>query len=406
MKILIVHNFYQTRGGEDVVVEAEGRLLRERGHEVEFFTVRNDDIDTWWKKAWVGLFTIYNPWAAARLTGKLRSCRPDVVHVHNFFPQLSPSIFRACHAAGVPVVMTLHNFRILCPTAFLFHDDKLREQSLKRSAFWTVRYATYRGSKAATAVVAAMVDIHKWIGTWRRDVDRFIALTEFAKEKFIEGGLPADRIVVKGNALADPKATAAWIDGPRRGALYVGRLGPEKGIANLLEAWKGFDYPLRIVGDGPLREECERAQSEHITYLGRMTQHEVYAEMRRAAFLVMPSVWYEMFPMTLVEAFANELPVLASRLGALRSLLDEGITGLAFDPTLPADLRATAERAIADPEKLAEMGAHGRVLYENLYSTDINYLKLMRTYAMVIESFSRGAFAAPDDMTTIGFGGM
>ncbi len=158
MKILIVHNHYQQRGGEDAVVEAESKLLSERGHQVELFTAHNDDINTWWKKIWVGLTTVYNPFARARLFAKLRAFKPDVVHVHNFFPQLSPSIFHACHAAGVPVVMTMHNFRILCPTAFLFHDDKLREQSLRRSAFWTVRHRTYHDSWMQTAIIAAMAE--------------------------------------------------------------------------------------------------------------------------------------------------------------------------------------------------------------------------------------------------------
>jgi glycosyltransferase involved in cell wall biosynthesis len=405
MKILIVHNFYQQRGGEDVVVEAESGLLRERGHEVELFTVHNNDINTWWKKIRTGLLTVYNPFARARLARKIAEFRPDVVHVHNFFPQLSPAIFKACHAARVPSVMTLHNFRILCPTAFLFHDDSLREHSLKRSAFWTVKYKTYHGSAAQTAIVAAMVDFHKWAGTWQRDVDRFIALTEFAKGKFVEGGIPAERIVVKGNALSKT------IDAPasgraRRGGLYVGRLSPEKGISNLLEAWKGLDYPLRIVGDGPMRAECEAAQNGQIVYLGRKGQQEVYEEMQRAAFLIMPSVWYEMFPMTLLEAFGNELPIIASRLGGLESLIDEGMTGLTFVPTCPKDLRRAVEKAIGDPELLEEMGARGRILYENLYSTEVNYLKLMRTYAVAIESYTRGAVGPTDDLTTIGFGGL
>jgi|CXWL01.1.fsa_nt_gi glycosyltransferase involved in cell wall biosynthesis len=384
MKVLVVHNYYQQRGGEDVVSEAEVALLRDAGHEVEFFTVHNKDITRWWQKAATAVLTIYNPWARAKLAAKLKTFRPDVVHVHNFFPQFTPSIFDACRAAGVPSVMTLHNFRILCPTAFLFHDEALREQSLRRSAFWTVRHGTYHGSLAGTFFVACMVDFHKWAGTWRRKVDRLIALTDFAKAKFVEGGLEPAQIVVKGNAVPDPLKGRDALPSARRGALYVGRLSQEKGISTLLSAWAEIEYPLTIVGDGPLRTLCEGAQSPHISYVGPLDRDAVYAEMRKAAFLVLPSVWYEMFPMTLVEAFANNLPVIASRLGGLASLLDEGVTGLAFTPGCPEDVRAKVRWAIENPGAMADMGARGRAVYENLYSTEENYKNLMQIYAGVM----------------------
>jgi glycosyltransferase involved in cell wall biosynthesis len=367
-----------------VVAEAEVALLRDAGHEVEFFTVHNKDITRWWQKAATAVLTVYNPWARSRFAAKLKSFRPDIVHVHNFFPQFSPSIFDACRAAGVPSVMTLHNFRILCPTAFLFHDERLREHSLRRSAFWTVRHGTYHGSPAGTFFVACMVDFHKWAGTWRNKVDRLIALTDFAKEKFVEGGLEPTHIAVKGNALGDPLKGFFPAQAGRRGALYVGRLSQEKGISTLLSAWSQIDYPLTIVGDGPLRAQCEGAQSKYITYLGPLDRDAVYAQMRKASFLVLPSVWYEMFPMTLLEAFANGIPVIASRLGGLASLLDEGVTGLAFAPGSPEDVRAQVRWAIENPGAMADMGVRGRAVYENLYSTEENLKKLMEIYEGVL----------------------
>ena len=384
MKVLVVHNYYQQRGGEDVVAEAEVALLRSAGHEVEFFTVHNKDITRWWQKAATAVLTVYNPWARSRFAAKLKSFRPDIVHVHNFFPQFTPSIFDACWAAGVPSVMTLHNFRILCPTAFLFHDERLREHSLRRSAFWTVRHGTYHGSPVGTFFVACMVDFHKWAGTWRNKVDRLIALTDFAKAKFVEGGLDPAHIAVKGNALADPMAGRSPSQAERRGALYVGRLSQEKGISTLLSAWSDLECPLTIVGDGPLRALCEGAHSQHISYLGQLDRDAVNAEMRKAAFLILPSVWYEMFPMTLVEAFANGLPVIASRLGGLASLLDEGVTGLAFTPGSPEDVRAKVRWAMENPGAMADMGARGRAVYENLFSTEENYKNLMQIYASVL----------------------
>jgi glycosyltransferase involved in cell wall biosynthesis len=380
VRILLVHNYYQQRGGEDVVVEQELALLRQRGHVAELYSVHNDSIQGLAQKAITGALVVYNPWAKAALAQKLREFRPDVVHVHNFFPKLSPSIFDACRVAGIPTVMTLHNFRILCPTSILFHDGEIRERSLTHSAIWALPQRVYKSSLLATLPLVAMVDIHKMLGTWKRKVDVFIALTDFAKAKFIEGGLEPDRIVVKGNAVADPLSGLTPNIGSRHGALFVGRLSEEKGIASLLVAWKGMNYPLRIAGDGPLRPLVEAAQAQNIIYLGRQSREQIYAEMQRAAFFLLPSVCYEMFPMTLAEAYANGLPVLASNLGGLKSLLDDGTTGLAFKPADPVDIRAKARWAIEHPNEMAAMGKTARARYEAQYTADQNYANLMRIY--------------------------
>lgn len=382
MKILLVHNYYQQRGGEDVVVEDELDLLKARGHEARLHAVHSDSIQGWQAKAAAGALAVYNPGAKARLRAVLASFQPDVVHVHNFFPLLSPSIFDACIDAGIPNVMTLHNFRVLCPTSILFHDGKVEERSLEHSALWAVPRRAYKGSALATLPLAVMVDAHKWAGTWRRKVDVFVALTAFAKAKFVEGGLPAERIVVKPNTVADPGQPTGGA--ARQGALYVGRLSPEKGIEPLLDAWRGLDVPLRIAGDGPLKNMCEKAQSGSVTYLGRLDRAGVCEQMRRAAFLVLPSTCYEMFPMTLVEAYAHGLPVLASRLGGLQSLVDDGVTGLAFNPSDAADLRAKAQWAAAHPGVVARMGRHARTLYEKRYTAEHEYANLMEIFDRAI----------------------
>jgi len=380
VRILLVHNYYQQRGGEDVVVEQELALLRQKGHTAELFSVHNDSIQGLGQKAITGALVVYNPWAKAALAEKLREFRPDVVHVHNFFPKLSPSVFDACRRAGIPSVMTLHNFRILCPTSILFHNGEICERSLKHSAIWALPQRVYKSSLMATLPLVAMVDIHKWLGTWKRKVDVFIALTEFAKAKFVEGGLDPGHIIVKGNAVADPLNGATPNTAKRHGALFVGRLSEEKGIASLLTAWKGMNYPLRIAGDGPLRPLVEAAQAENIIYIGSQSRDQVYAEMQRAAFMILPSVCYEMFPMTLAEAYGNGLPVLASDLGGLKSLLDDGVTGLAFKPADPADIRAKARWAMEHPDKLADMGKAARAKYEAQYTADRNYANLMQIY--------------------------
>jgi glycosyltransferase involved in cell wall biosynthesis len=249
MRVLFVHNFYQIPGGEDTVVRAELAMLAREGITVELFSVHNDDIRGMLGGLRAALNVVYNPRARQALSETLKKFLPDVVHIHNFFPLLSPSIFDACLAAGVPSVMTLHNFRLLSPGALLHPSEAFVGRNFSDSCWWSVPRRVYRNSAAATAAVAAMIEFHKWAGTWTRKVSRFIALTEWAKQLFVEGGLPADRIVIKPNCIARPPAFDV---GRREGALFVGRLSEEKGVDILLRAWKHSKYPLKIIGDGPL----------------------------------------------------------------------------------------------------------------------------------------------------------
>lgn len=383
LRVLFVHNFYKQSGGEDAVVRQEIALLRRMGHDVAIYSVHNDDIRTLLDKIRVFWRTTYNRAQKKNLQRAIARHRPDIVHVHNFFPQLSPSIFDACQDARVPCVMTLHNFRILCPTAFLYHDEKVRERSLTHSCWWTVPLRVYRGSLLGTFAVARMVEHHKRIGTWNRKVNKFIALTEFAVDKFVEGGISRDLFAIKGNALLEQVATPPE-SCPRHGALFVGRLSEEKGIRNLLSAWKSLSYPLKIVGDGPLAAEVAAANVPSVSSLGRLAPELVGSEMENAAFLVLPSTWYEMFPMVIPEAFSRGLPVVVSRLPGLSSLIEEGVTGLSFDPRCPEDLRTKVEWAIQHPAEMASMGSNARQRYLTHYTPQANYEKLVAIYQDVV----------------------
>ncbi|MFN9779491.1 MAG: glycosyltransferase family 4 protein [Alphaproteobacteria bacterium] len=384
MRILQIHNYYRDRGGEDIVADAEAARLAAAGHVVERFLVHNDDIRGLAGAATTALLGPFNPLAQTRLARRLTDFRPDVAHVHNVFPRLSPAIFRTLRHHHVPSVLTLHNFRIVCPTAVLWHKGRACERSIGRSTFWAIRQRAYRGSAFATASLVAMIELHKRLGTWSRDVDAFIALTPFARETFIRAGLPAERIHVRGNATEDPGEPAATT--PRTGALYAGRLSPEKGITVLLEAAHASRQPLTIVGDGPLRTACEAAAREtpSITLTGRLPPAEVARHMRQAAVLVLPSVCHEMFPMALAEAFANGLPVIASRLGALESLVEEGRTGLLFEPGNPRDLADRLAWAHAHPREMEEMGRNARACYQAHFTPEVIDSRLMHVYATAI----------------------
>lgn len=383
LRILLVHNRYQQYGGEDTVVEAEAQLLRDAGHEVNWFLVDNDNIHGLGAKLTAAAFTTYNPRSRTALRKRLQQSRPDIVHVHNLFPQLTPSIFDACLDEGVPSVLTLHNYRLGCANALLFRDGHPCEECLGGSAFNAVRHGCYRGSKAGSAVVAAMIAYHRRAGTWRNKVSRFIALTEFARDKLVAAGLPADKVRIKPNFVPDPLRAAA-LPQPGSHALFVGRLSVEKGVETLLRAWRGIDMPLRILGDGPLRAEMERAASDNVTFLGHRDRGEVFEEIAAAAFLVVPSIWYEGFPMTVVETMAMGKPILASAIGGLQEIVTEGQEGLHFRAGDVADLVRAVEQVRSSPNLLAQMGTRARARYLGLLSPESNIRLLTEIYAELI----------------------
>ena len=378
MRVLVVHNFYQNPGGEDSVVREELSLLQRSGVDVDLFSVSNDDITGPVRTLATAIEVVYNPWARRALGKKLAEFRPDVVHIHNFFPRLSPSILDACRGAGAPSVLTLHNYRIMCPSALLYPEEALRERSLQHPCWWTVPRRVYRNSFGGTLALSVMVEFHKRALTWSRKVDRFIALTNWAKQKFVVGGLPAEKIVVKPNFAARPPSFA----GPQRhGALFVGRLDQQKGVPTLLEAWKSIDYPLKIIGDGPLVTLVKQSDNDRIVYLGRQPREAVQKEMQSAKLLVLPSFGYEMFPITLLEAFSNGLPVIGSAIPALEELVEPGITGLIFPSGDAAALADRVRWALANPAALDEIGRRARTAYEERYTPEMNFRRLMEIYS-------------------------
>ncbi|MBL8660964.1 MAG: glycosyltransferase family 4 protein [Rhodospirillales bacterium] len=384
MRILIVHNEYIHKGGEDTVLANETDLLASRGHEVIPATISNRSISGVAGQLKAALYTPSSPFGAAWMRQQLVAARPDIVHVHNFFPLLSPSIYRACNERSVPVVQTLHNYRTICANAMLTRDSAPCELCVTGSPYQGVRYRCYRNSAVATLPLARMIAVNRAAGTWQRRVDRFIALTEFARSRFLAAGFPAEKVVAKPNFVADPgPAPAADADAP---VLFVGRLAAEKGIETLLAAWSRLDLPLVVAGDGPLMPLVQAAASDRIVALGWKTSAEVAAEMGRARFLVMPSSWYEGFPMTLVEAFALGRPVLVSRLGSMAEVVEDGVNGLHVTPGDAADWAAKVRWAYDHPEDMAAMGRNARRIYEERYTADRNYDMLMAVYADAMQA--------------------
>lgn len=382
LRVLLVHNYYQQRGGEDAVVASEQALLEGAGHDVALYSRHNDELARCGKGA-AAVQALWSRRTVHDIEVLVRQFRPQLIHAHNTFPLVSPSLYWVAARMRVPVVQTLHNFRLFCPQAMFLREGRVCEDCLGHVPWRGVVHRCYRGSILQSAVLAASLAGHRGLGTYSRRVTRYIALNEFCRTKFIEGGLPAERVVIKPNFVEVPAPPEA--ERLRSGGLFVGRLSPEKGIDVLARAVTGWEAPVvDVVGTGPLESMVREAAG--LRGLGWRDMPGVYESMRGASFLVLPSIWYENFPRTLVEAFACGLPAIASRIGALAELVEDGVTGLLFEPGDAVDLRAKLRWAMDHPQDMARMGQAARARYDGHYTPEANYRLLMRIYREAMEA--------------------
>lgn len=387
MRILIAHNYYQQPGGEDGVYESEADLLESRGHDVTRFSIHNDRVNMMGKLA-AARTTLFGGDATQELRDIVRRRQIDLVHFHNTFPLISPAAYAAVRAEGAAVVQTLHNHRVTCVNAVLSRDGKPCEKCLgKPLALPGVRHACYRDSKAASAVVAAMQTLHRARGTWRRDVDQYIAPSRSTRLRLGTNGLPLSRITVKPHFVSPDPGPAA---GAGNHALFVGRLSFEKGLDVLLAAWQLLQQsiPLKIIGDGPLSPLLRNAPP-HITWLGRQPATQVMHLIGDAALLISPSQCHETFGRVIAEAFSRGTPVLASNLGAAPEMITPDETGHLF--TTPRDLAARVDRLFSTPGALRRMRPAARHAFEANYHADANYPQLLAIYETALNRRHRTA---------------
>jgi glycosyltransferase involved in cell wall biosynthesis len=385
MRILLAHNRYVTRGGEDAVFDQERDLLREHGHDVIEYLRDNRELAAGRRIGQVA-DAIWSRDSARVVGDLLDEHRPDVVHVHNTWPQLTPAIYYAAAHRSVPVVQTLHNYRLLCANAMLLRNGAVCEDCVgKRLAWPAIQHKCYRSDRAASAVMVASTGIHRALGTWRHRVTRYVALSEFSREKLLDAGLPPDRVVIKPNFASDRHGDAD-LNGPRSGGLFVGRLSVEKGVDVLLEAWQELTTPLRLVGPGDFTAEQRELLVPAIERMGFVDDPTLMSAMREASFMVVPSLVYEGFPMVVAEAYAAGLPIIASRLGALAELVEDGQTGLHYTPGDASDLADKVRWAAGHPEEMRVMGEQARKRYEDRYAPEANYRRLMEIYADALDT--------------------
>jgi len=397
MRILLVHNTYQYRGGEDVVFEQEKRLLESAGHEVVEYLRHNREIQQYSTVRKLTLFgrTVWASDSYQQFHRLVEAKRPDIVHVHNTFPLISPSIYWVCRKQRVPVVQTLHNYRLFCPGANFFRAGKICEDCVTGSFWQGVAHGCYRDSRPQTAAVALMLSLHHAGKTWTRMVDRYIVLTAFARNRFVNAGLPTEKISIKPNCV-DPDPGQGNSNGERTYALYVGRVSQEKGVPTLLQAWRQLPkgIALRIVGDGPARAILQSKAADDnldITFLGHQSREQVIEAMQEARFVVFSSELYENLPLTIIEAFACGVPVIASRLGAMQEIVEDGRTGLLFSSGDAEDLARIVMSAWKQPEYMRCLGEHARAEYEAKYTASANYHQLMDIYREVIHDYTQAA---------------
>ncbi len=385
MKIIVAHNRYQLGGGEDAVVRDEVALLRRYGHSVHLMEQDNDAINGLSGKMMAAASVFYSSSSRARMKQAIGDFHPDLVHVHNWFPMLSPSVFMEADRSGIPTVQTLHNFRMLCANALLYRNGAICTDCLGKSLpLDGVVHGCYRGSRTGSAVVTAAYGLHRLLRTWDC-VDLFIAVSDFEREILIRGGLPAEKVVVKPHFIG---SDALHADGnPEDAALFVGRLSPEKGIGMLLAAWNSRRIPLRlrIIGDGPLADEVRSsaARNSAIEYLGALPPDAVYRAMAKARFLVFPSDCFETFGRTIVEAFSQGTPVLAADLGGVPELVEEGVTGYRFAAG-DAEALAAGTRRFPASGDYQRMRQRCRDLFLGKFTAEINHNLQMEIYAKAI----------------------
>jgi len=387
MKVLLGHCFYRSSApsGEDSVFNSEKRMLESHGVEVVALEKYNDNVNisTFKDSIVTALNTTWSNISYKQVEQLILKHRPDVAHFHNTFPQLSPSVYQACSDNGVAVVQTLHNYRLVCPGGMLLRDGESCELCLNDSLLPldSLKYKCYRNSLLATSSLAFMIARNRANGVYAKCVNRYIALTDFARDRFIRGGLPVDKIVIKPNFLSHDGCISDVKEGY---AVFVGRLSDEKGIQTLIEAWKSVnDLKLKVLGDGHLRQTLEDTCVKNnldVEFMGFCSQEKVLEVVKKAIFQIIPSECYEGFPMSVLEAFSCKTPVIASRLGSLGEIISDGETGVLFESANSQDLLSKINALVVDENHRIYLAHNAREQFVEKYSEEVNFKLLMDIY--------------------------
>ncbi|MGH9734821.1 MAG: glycosyltransferase family 4 protein [Candidatus Acidiferrales bacterium] len=392
MKILFVHDFYRNFGGEDAAALAEKAMLEHYNEEVIFYSRNNKEISNYsfMNKLRFPLEALDSVRTRTDIAAIVRRERPDVAYVHNPFPLISSSIYRVLHADGVPCVQFVHDFRFLCPNGLFHTNGAICERCKDGSFFNAVRHRCYRDSYAASFVAASVASVTRRSRALDL-ISLFVCPTVFSRQKLIEGGLPPHKIRIKPHFV---DATIAPLFTPGKYVLYLGRLAPEKGVLGLVHALADCpDIPLKIAGSGPLEPEIRTFLRErritHIQLVGFKAGAEKWDILRNSACVVLPSESYETFGLAVLEAYAAGKPVIASRLGALPFVIEDGKSGLLFEPGNRRDMCAKIRHLLATPAHVERMGRCGRMLVDTKYRPAESYRSLKEIFSDALAPTNR-----------------
>jgi glycosyltransferase involved in cell wall biosynthesis len=381
MKILMVHDFYQKFGGEDAVALAEKQLLEARGARLLFYERRNVEVNDYGlgEKMAFPIHTVYSLRTKREVTHIAKQFQPDFAYVHNVFPLISPSLYHTLHSLKIPMLQVLHDFRFFCPNGWFYTQGQICERCKYGNYINAVRYRCFRDSYSLSALYSLSLGFNRMAGVLRK-IDAIICLTEFSRQKLLEIGMPERKLHIKPNFI-DPSVTSA---SPGKGnyVLYLGRLSSEKGLWTLVRGFERLSgVKLKIMGTGPLeislRKYIEECGIKNIELVGFKEGSDKWQILRESLFVVLPSEWYEGFPMVALEAFAAGKPVVASNLGSLPFVIEDGKSGILFEPGNVEDLIEKVNHLLANPSEIAAMGLHARGLVETKYSPDRSYKTLL-----------------------------
>ncbi len=386
MKILLIHNSYQQRGGEDATFESEYNLLSKGGNDVEKLLFDNKSINSLSDKISAGIKNVFNPDSAKIIEEKIISFQPQIIHIHNFFPLVSPSVFFIAKKYKVPIVITIQNYRLICSGALLYRNGKICEDCVNKTIpLAGIIHKCYRNSAVQTAAVTFMTSFHKIAGTWKNKVGKYITVAEFGRDKILNSslGLSEDQVVVKPNSVED------FGDGDNNREdyfVYIGRIIEDKGIETLLESLNHFDYKIKIIGDGPLRGRIEDAalNNKNIEYLGFRDKQFIINTLKKAKGLIFPTLWYEGLPVTVIESFSTGTPVIGSNIGAVKLQITDNYNGFHFSPGDAKDLASRIKYLSDNEQDLKQLYVNARNTYLEKYTPEKNYEQLINIYSDAI----------------------
>lgn len=388
MRILLIHNKYKHAGGEDSVFRTEKNILEENHHAVKEVSFDNSSIDGWIDRLKISYRLFYNNQSEKIISEAIKTFRPDIIHVHNFFYIASPSIFFSAYKNKIPVVLTLHNYRLICSGALLMRNNIPCELCINKTLPLSgIMYGCHRSSKIQTAQLTSVTSLHKIIKTWNTKISAYIALTEFSRKIFLSSSLKLlpDQIVVKSNSVDDVLPN----DTSKRESffLFVGRLSEEKGIRVLLQAFEGKNVQLEIIGDGPMKFQVQKAvlHNSNILYSGYRDKEYIIRRLQKCKAVIVPSLWYEGLPTIILESFSTATPVIVSDIENLNEIVKDGYNGLHFKTNNEADLYRVVESFYKDSNCYYYLYNQARQTFLDKYTHQINYNNLINIYSDVIK---------------------